>query len=278
MNTDSSAGRRLLAVSGSLYGVLLGLYPRAFRREFGPQMAQAFRDCCRQAHGERGAVGILGLWGPLMGDLAVTALCERFAEVHHMFALSRSVLVRAAGAAAVLGGALNLLGSVTHLHGLARAAVPGSIVCLIIGVLGLHALLWGREGRLGWLGFILVGVGLTLGFIGMAGSALGVLRPNPVAPIINTGEHAGLVFIGAGMLLWGIVALQMKALGRWSVMPLVIGLLSLTGIAFLVPATFALLEESVVPLVFAACWMLFGYGLLTTRASALLVPTRPADA
>jgi hypothetical protein len=62
-------------------------------------------------------------------------------------------------------------------------------------------------------------VGLLLGLIGMAGSALGVVDPNPVAPVINTGEHAGLLFIGAGMLLWGIVAVRTRAFGRWSVLP-----------------------------------------------------------
>lgn len=273
MSQRSLPRRRLLAVSDHLYRALLLLYPRAFRREFGPHMAQVFRDCCRQGQGERGAVGILSLWVPVVCDLAVTALPERLLEVVHM---SRSGLVRAGGVAAMLGGALFLLSSLTHPHGLARAAVPGSIVCLILGVVGLHALLWGREGRLGGIGFVLVGVGLVLGFIGMAGSALGVLKPNPAAPVINTGEHAGLVFIGAGMLLWGVVALRVKALGRWSVMPLLIGLPSLTGIVFLLPEAFAALEHSWGPLVFAACWIPLGYALLTSRTDTSLAPSQPA--
>jgi hypothetical protein len=182
------------------------------------------------------------------------------------------MVVRAGGAAALLGGTLLLLSFVAHPHGLARAMVPGSIACLILGMVGLHVLLWRNEGRLGALGFVLVGVGLALGFIGMAGSALGVLDPNPLAPIINTGEHAGLVFIGAGMLLWGVVALRAKALGRWSVMPVVIGLLSLTGIVFLNPDAFAAVENSVVPLVFAACWIPLGYALLTHRLGPFDAP------
>jgi hypothetical protein len=155
--------------------------------------------------------------------------------------------------------------NLTTLTGLARAAVPGSIVCLIMGMLGLHALLWGREGRLGRLGFVLMGVGLRLGFIGMAGSALGILDPNPIAPMINTGEHAGVVFIGAGMLLWGLLTLRVKALGRWSILPLVMGLLSLMGIVFSNQAAFAALEHSPAPLAFAVCCGLLGYALLTTR-------------
>lgn len=176
--------------------------------------------------------------------------------------MSRSTIIRVAGGAAMLGGTLYLFSSLVHPHGLARAVVPGSIVCLIIGVGGLHVLLWGREGGLGRLGFVLVVIGLALGLIGMAGSALGVVSPNPVALLINTGEHAGLVFIGAGMAAWGILTLRVRALGRWSVVPLAIGLLGLTGVVFLVPTAFAALEASVVPLVFAASWILLGYAIL----------------
>jgi hypothetical protein len=282
MSRRSALERRLLAVADHLYRALLMLYPRAFRREFGPHMVQAFGDLCRQVERERGAMALLGLWAPLARDLAVSALQERLLEGVHMprwsrwSHLSRSVVVRAGGAAALLGGALLLLSFLSHPQGVARAVVPGSVAGLILGMVGLHALLWRREGRLGALGFVLVGVGLVLGLIGMTGSALGVLDPNPIAPIINTGEHAGLVFIGAGMLLWGIVTLRMQALGRWSVMPLVIGLLSLTGIAVLNPDAFAAVEHSVMPLVFAASWIPLGYALLTRRIEASTVPSRVA--
>jgi hypothetical protein len=269
-------GRRLLDISNRLYRALLITYPRAFRREFGPHMVQVFGDVCRQVASERGSAALLGLWVSVASDLAVSALHERLLEGVHMPRWSRSLVVHTGGVAALLGGTLLLLSFLLHPHGLARAAVPGSIVCLILGMVGLHALLWGREGRLGGLGFVLVGVGLVLGFIGMAGSALGVLYPNPAAPVINTGEHAGLVFIGAGMLLWGIVALRVKALGFWSVMPLVIGLLSLTGIVFLNPDAFAAVENSAVPLVFAACWIPLGYALLTRRIVVSAVPSQLA--
>ena len=272
MSRRSVPRSSLLDISSYLYRALLALYPRAFRHAFGPHMAQVFRDCCRQAQRERGAVGILSLWVQVLSDLAVTAFHERLSEGSHM---SRSTIVRLAGAAALLGGALNLLVSLSHPHGLARAAVPGSIVCLIIGMLGLHVLLWRREGRLGMLGFVLVGIGLVLGLIGMAGSAVGIVYPNPAAPFINTGEHAGLVFIGCGMLFWGIVTLRVKALGRWSFLPLVMGLLSLTGIVFLIPAAFSALETSIVPEIFAASWIFLGYALLTRRNDALPTPPQP---
>ena len=237
-------------------------------------MTQAFRDDRRQVQAERGFAGILSLWILVASDLVVTATQEHLSKEVRM---SRSAFVRLAGAVAMLGGALNGLSFLTHPQGLARAVVPASVAALIVGILGLHALLWGREGRLGLLGFLLVGVGLTLGFIGMAGSALGILDPNPIAPIINTGEHAGLVFIGAGMLLWGIVTLREKALGRWSILPLVMSLFGLSGIVFLIPEAFAALEHSAMPQVFAISWILLGFALLTSRSSPSQVPT-PAPA
>ena len=187
--------------------------------------------------------------------------------------MSRSTFARVAGVAALVGGSLYFISMTFGAPGLLRAMVPGSIILMIVGVLGLHARLWGREGRLGWLGFGLVGVGLLLGLVGMAGSAVGILDPNPIAPIINTGEHAGLVFIGAGMLLWGLLTLRERALGGWSFVPLVLGLLSLTAIAVVVPNLFGVLERSVVPPLFAIGWMLLGYALVTSRPGA--APDQP---
>ena len=261
----------LVAHSDSLYGALLNLYPRAFQKAFGSEMAQVFHADCRRAQAERGFAGLLSLWVLVASDLVVTATQEHLSKEGRM---SRSAFVRLAGAVALLGGALNGLSFLSHPQGLARAAVPASVACLIVGILGLHALLWGREGRLGLFGLVLVGAGLTLGFIGMAGSAVGILDPNPLAPIINTGEHAGLVFIGAGMLLWGIVTLREKALGRWSILPLVMSLFGLSGIVFVNPAAFAALEHSPMPQVFALSWILLGFALLTSRSNPSPVPTK----
>jgi hypothetical protein len=278
----------LFAISSHLYRALLAFYPRTFRREFGPHMAQVFGDACRQAQGERGAVGIFSLWIWTVSDLAVSALQERLLEGVRMPRLShwsRSAVVRAGGAAALLGGALYLLSLLTHPQGLLRATVPGSIVCFMLGMVGLHALLWGREGRLGVIGVVLVSIGLLLGLIGMANSAIMCASgchtpvgssPSQVGQILNSGEHAGLAFIGAGMLLWGIVAFRARALGRWSVMPLVIGLLSLAGIMFFRPDLFAVVEHSLLPEVFAACWILLGYALVTRRFDASPLPSQSA--
>ena len=58
-----------------LYRVLLKAYPEQFRREYGPQMEQAFRDLYREERGGRG--GIVLLWARTSSDLVATALAER---------------------------------------------------------------------------------------------------------------------------------------------------------------------------------------------------------
>jgi hypothetical protein len=199
-------------------------------------MAQAFRDDCRRVQVERSFAGVLSLWILVASDLVVTATQEHLSKEGRM---SRATFVRVAGAVALLGGALNGLSFLTHPQGLARAVVPASVAALIVGILGLHALLWGREGRLGLLGFLLV---------------------------------------GAGMLLWGIVTLRERALGRWSILPLVMSVFGLSGIVFLIPEAFAALEHSAMPEVFALSWILFGFALLTSRFNPSPVPTPVAAA
>src|SRR5215210_772395 len=60
-----------------VYRVLLLAYPREFRREYGPQMEQAFGDLYRQAceRGRRRGIGLL--WALTIFDLARTAVEQR---------------------------------------------------------------------------------------------------------------------------------------------------------------------------------------------------------
>ena len=62
-------------VSVRIYGWLLLVYPVEFRRTFGDQMLQVFRDCYRA---EAGSGSLPGLWLRTLVDLALTAPKERF--------------------------------------------------------------------------------------------------------------------------------------------------------------------------------------------------------
>lgn len=64
-------------VSLKIYGWLLAAYPAEFRREYGPLMAQVFRDRCREeAQGVR-RIGALRLWMETLLDLVQTAPKEQ---------------------------------------------------------------------------------------------------------------------------------------------------------------------------------------------------------
>lgn len=72
----ADASARIIAVSEGLYRRLLQAYPAAFRNQYGAQMAQVFRDCCRAAYQRSGACGVLQLWIPTLGDLVSNAVAE----------------------------------------------------------------------------------------------------------------------------------------------------------------------------------------------------------
>lgn len=68
---------RVSYISERVYKALLVAYPKEFRSEYGPQMAQAFRDLCREELGRGSAAGFIELWVRAVLGLAVTALAER---------------------------------------------------------------------------------------------------------------------------------------------------------------------------------------------------------
>lgn len=185
----------------------------------------------------------------------------------------RRAMLLIGAVASILGGLLTAASSMTPFHGLARPFVPIGVACLGVGIVGLQAAIRPREAMLRRVGWVLTVVGVSLGVIGMAGSAMGVIG-TPTARLINTGEHAGLPFIGAGMVAWGCASIRARALGRWSAAPLLVGVLALAGIATLNPAALAYLERTaVLPVMFGASWVTVGLGLL----AAVRHPDPPAQ-
>ena len=66
-----------IAASLRLYRLLLWLYPAAFRRAWGADMAQVFGDLCAQAWRQR---GLLALWTATLADLAASLPREHLAR------------------------------------------------------------------------------------------------------------------------------------------------------------------------------------------------------
>jgi hypothetical protein len=183
-------------------------------------------------------------------------------------------MIRVGAAASLIGGLLTAASSMTHFHGIARPLVPIGVALLGVAMFGLQAAIRPREPRLRRYGFVLTAVGVSLGVTGMAGSAIGIIA-TPAARLINTGEHAGLPFIGAGMIAWGCASVRARALGHWSAAPLIVGVLALAGTATLNHAALAYLERTaVLPAMFGASWIAVGIGLL----AAAQHPAPPIDA
>ena len=67
--------------SARLYERLLGLYPARYRREYGPLMAQLFRDLLRDTRQQGGGWAVAGLWLRVTAELGVTAGREHVAEI-----------------------------------------------------------------------------------------------------------------------------------------------------------------------------------------------------
>jgi capsular polysaccharide biosynthesis protein len=68
-------------VSEKIYRRLLRAYPKAHRAEYGPAMAQLFRDQCRDAWNESHNWGVMKLWMRVLPDLASTSILERLAAM-----------------------------------------------------------------------------------------------------------------------------------------------------------------------------------------------------
>jgi hypothetical protein len=67
--------------SQKFFRLILLAYPREFRREFGPDMAQVFRDCYRAEEKNGGPFGVWRLWLHTLLDLIRTAPKEHLEKL-----------------------------------------------------------------------------------------------------------------------------------------------------------------------------------------------------
>ncbi len=73
----SALSALLLAALARLYGALLVLYPKAFRRRYGEEMRRDFCELSREGLEEGGAPELVRVWAQALTDLVLTALKER---------------------------------------------------------------------------------------------------------------------------------------------------------------------------------------------------------
>lgn len=74
----------VVALSLSCYRLLLRFFPARFRREYGHQMAQVFRDCCLHTYLRSGLPGMFGLWVHTLFDWFKILIEEQLDRVTDM--------------------------------------------------------------------------------------------------------------------------------------------------------------------------------------------------
>lgn len=82
---------RSLAFSQKVFEQLLLAYPAAHRAEYGADMAQLFRDQCRDAWSEARHFGLVKLWLRVLPDLLKTCLREQFSNLNPAKSMSNKI-------------------------------------------------------------------------------------------------------------------------------------------------------------------------------------------
>lgn len=213
----------LLSLSTGFYRLLLYAYPAPFRRDFGREMAQLFRDDARDTLQRHGPVALAGLWLLTIFDLLKTALAEHVWEVFHM---PLEKMERWSGPAAFFGGLLFGGGVVWSVAiageegGLAAYVVlllsfALSLPLLGLGLYGLYRRLPASKRAINVLAFSVALGGLFLYTVGWLSVFVDLL-----VDIAATVGNIGFGVASLGFAAMAIIALASRALGRWRFVPL----------------------------------------------------------
>ncbi len=263
MSASTRATPRTVRFSVWLCSRLLVAYPQAFRRRYGAQMVQVFRDCCREATATNGIVGLIRYWLIAFGDLVVSALAERRREELHM---TRTLWIRVGSLSAIIGGGIaavfagmslasaiallldenSTLGPAIFQAHIVTWGAPALTVFYVLTLIGLQGLSEARAASLGWvaitaaiLGTIIVGLGYGLAVSVMYSQAdtcidihnCSFYDPNHYVSMgVMTGLF-GTVIFAIGMIIYGIVALRRRVLPKRNWLLLATSLIALLNVA-----------------------------------------------
>jgi hypothetical protein len=171
---------RWIALSETIYGLLLSLYPPEFRREYGAHMRQIFRDVARDRYHHQGVAGLAFWWNRTLLDLTLTVI-EQHRKVR--FVMSKSTFIQLTGIFLVVGGALSGLAAFSQLqpddhytyHGIYQALIlllaPGWLL-VGLGCFGLALRYAPALGAVGQWTLYLTGIGLLVMAAGVVGTSI----------------------------------------------------------------------------------------------------------
>lgn len=229
----SRAGTEVTVVSLSvrLYELLLVVYPRPFRNEYGRHMLQVFRDCSLRVNKEEGFVGLISLWALTLLDW-LRSVVEQHLEKETL--VTRNTLIRLSGWAMVVGGAASSLGviflilSEEYLLRVSAMWEAVLVVAFFYGPLGVGLGLLGLRAR---YGEDIGEVGKLAMLVGAIGGIALVLIGDVVQSLPNNLDDNGFWIFTVGLFLtfailelYGLVALIRRPQERWNGLAAVAGL------------------------------------------------------
>jgi len=228
----TTATPTMLTTSERVYQLLLWLYPSDYRREYGADMMQLFRDLRRDALRERGAAGLIDLWMHVIIDFAVSILAE---YRRHGASLSGTPFARSSGSLLMLVGCLFALGSISQLQPgshynfyglylLSFMAFLAALLLMPVGLLSFYALIAPHEGAAAKLFLRLATVGVPAGLLAAVG--IGAL-----VQLEDAAWYAALIGVLAhlsGMFLFGIATNELRSRTGWRLLSIAIAVTPFT--------------------------------------------------
>ena len=231
----------LVSLSASVYRVLLAFYPARFKRDYGPHMAQVFRDSCLITYRQSGPRGMLSLWTLTVFDWFKTVIEE---QMNRGTEMTRSKFIRLSGWAMVLAAVILLMSFLPEAdqildglyqtfgqpatvaqHDLFQAITtgmrsllfPAAILFITLGLFGLYI----RYGvQTGNIAKISLGMGIAGGVVSLVSSAGMVMGIQNVRPLMNI----SMAFMFAGLFVFGLAALRSRPMPRGNGLPALAGL------------------------------------------------------
>lgn len=222
----------IVHLSTWVYSLLLVFYPIPFRREYGPHMAQVFRDCCLKVHRQSGTPGMLSLWAITLFDWLKTVLEE---QTQRGTAMTREKFIRLSGWGMILSGISLLLGflasnmdavlgrslmgqEVKRYETISMVLISAGTLLLVLGFIGLLLRYGEQSGR---AGKIFLEGGVLFGLLSMMGAVvLSTYAPNWAW--MTWVSSFTMIFVC--LSLFGMLTLRQKLLPRWNALPLVAGI------------------------------------------------------
>lgn len=222
-----------VALSVRLYRLFLIVYPKSFRREYGPHMLQVFRDYSLRVYDRSGLSGMLSLWALTLLDLLRSMVEQHLQKETFM---SKDTLIRLSGWALIAGGIASGIGFAVVLFdwtgsssGLRLSGVWEGlmVVAFFYGPIGVALGSLGLRARFGEAVGGLARNALLLGAIG--GTALMLIGDYMQSARVGQYDNGfgiwtyGLALTFVMLEVYGILALRRKPQSRWN------GLAALAG-------------------------------------------------